>query len=56
MEKAEGGWLSYPYSDRLHTVTHHHQDPTVPRDRIRGAQERLDMFGMPVSPLRDQDV
>ena len=56
MEKAEGGWLSYPYSDRLHTVTHYHQDPTVPRERIRGAQERLDMFGTPVIPLREQDV
>lgn len=56
MEKAEGGWLSYPYSDRLHTVTHHHQDPTVPRERILGVQERLDMFGNVVIPLRQQDV
>lgn len=56
MEKAEGGWLSYPYADRLHTVTHYHQDPTVPRDRIMGAQERLDMFGQIVIPLREQDV
>lgn len=56
MEKAEGGWLSYPYADRLHTVTHYHQDPTVPRERIVGAQERLDMFGQAVIPLREQDV
>lgn len=56
MEKAEGGWLSYPYADRLHTVTHHHQDPTVPRERILGVQERLDMFGNVVIPLRRQDV
>ncbi|HKY93508.1 MAG TPA: hydantoinase/oxoprolinase family protein [Nevskiaceae bacterium] len=56
MEKAEGGWLSYPYSDRLHTVTHYHQDPTIPRERIMGAQERLDMFGQVVIPLREQDV
>lgn len=56
MEKAEGGWLSYPYSDRLHTVTHYHQDPTVPRERIIGVQERLDMFGSQVIPLREDDV
>ena len=56
MEKAEGGWLSYPYSDRLHTVTHHHQDPTVPRSRIIGVQERIDMFGSVVFPLREADV
>ncbi len=56
MEKAEGGWLSYPYSDRLHTVTHFHQDPTVPRERIFGVQERFDMFGNEVIPLRREDV
>lgn len=56
MEKAEGGWLSYPYADRLHTVTHFHQDPTIPRSRIVGVQERLDMFGSEVIPLRDGDV
>lgn len=56
MEKAEGGWLSYPYADRLHTVTHYHQDPTIPRDRIIGVQERTDMFGAVVIPLRQQEV
>ncbi len=56
MEKAEGGWLSYPYSDRLHTVTHHHSEPTIPRNRIVGVQERLDMFGTAVIPLRAKDV
>ena len=56
MEKAEGGWLGYPYADRLHTVTHHHSEPTIPRDRIVGVQERVDMFGAPVIPLREADV
>ncbi|MFA7281284.1 MAG: hydantoinase/oxoprolinase family protein [Sterolibacterium sp.] len=56
MEKAEGGWLSYPYADRLHTVTHFHEDPTVPRERICGVQERLDMFGQQIIPMREQDV
>jgi acetone carboxylase beta subunit len=56
MEKAEGGWLSYPYADRLHTVTHHHQDPNVPRQRIVGVQERLDMFGAEVIPISEERV
>ncbi len=56
MEKGEGGWISYPYSDRLHTVTHHHEDPTIPRERVVGVQERLDMFGQEVIPLRKGDV
>ncbi len=56
MEKGEGGWISYPYTDRLHTVTHHHEDPAIPRNRIVGIQERLDMFGTEVIPLRKKDV
>jgi acetone carboxylase, beta subunit len=56
MEKGEGGWISYPYTDRLHTVTHHHEDPAIPRNRIVGIQGRLDMFGTEVIPLRKKDV
>lgn len=56
MEKAEGGWLGYPYADRLHTVTHHHDDPVIPRERVRGAQERIDLFGQVAVPLREEDV
>lgn len=56
MEKAEGGWMSYPYADRLHTVTHHHDDPTIPRECIRGIQGRLDMFGQEVIPIRTKDI
>jgi len=56
MEKAEGGWLSYPYADRLHTVTHHHDDPVIPRDRVKGVQGRIDLFGSEVVPLREDDV
>jgi acetone carboxylase, beta subunit len=56
MEKAEGGWLGYPYADRLHTVTHHHDDPVIPRDRVYGAQGRIDLFGKVIVPLREEDV
>lgn len=56
MEKGEGGWLGYPYSDRLHTVTHHHNEPTIPRNRVVGVQERLDMFGGEVIPLDPKQV
>lgn len=56
MEKGEGGWLGYPYADRLHTVTHVHSEPAVPRSRIVGVQERLDMFGREVIPLRARQV
>ena len=29
-------YLGYPYSDRLHVATHHHNEPLVPRDRRLG--------------------
>jgi len=56
MEKAEGGWLGYPYADRLHTVTHHHDDPVIPRERVYGVQGRIDLFGQVAVPLREEDV
>ncbi|HSD09865.1 MAG TPA: hydantoinase/oxoprolinase family protein [Candidatus Binatia bacterium] len=56
MEKGEGGWLGYPYADRLHTVTHQHLEPAIPRNRIVGIQERLDMFGREIIPLRSKQV
>jgi N-methylhydantoinase A len=56
MEKAEGSWLGYPYADRLHTVTHHHDDPVIPRNLIHGVQERIDLFGQVTVPLREEDV
>ncbi len=56
MEKGEGGWLGYPYTDRLHTVTHHHTDPAIPRSRIVGVQERLDMFGQVVIPINPKEI
>src|SRR5699024_10157101 len=56
MEKAEGSWLGYPYADRLHTVTHQHDDPVIPRNRIKGVQERVDLLGQVAVPLREDDV
>ena len=56
MEKAEGGWLGYPYSDRLHTVTHHHDPPVIPRSRVFGVQERIDLFGQVIVPINEEQV
>jgi acetone carboxylase, beta subunit len=49
-------WAGYSYSDRLHAVTHVHPDPLVPRRRIAGVTERVDMFGDVVIPLYEHDV
>jgi acetone carboxylase, beta subunit len=48
--------LGFSYADRLHIATHHHNEPIVPRDRIRGVRGRIDVFGDVVLPLREEDV
>jgi acetone carboxylase, beta subunit len=49
-------WAGYSYADRLHAVTHVHPDPLVPRDRMLGVTERVDMFGDVVMPLYEHEV
>jgi acetone carboxylase, beta subunit len=49
-------WAGYSYADRLHSVTHVHPEPLVPRDRVIGVTERIDMFGDVVLPLYERDV
>lgn len=56
MEKGEGAWLGYGYADRLHTATHWHAEPLIPRNRVAGVQERVDMFGREFIPIRPEEV
>lgn len=46
----------YSYADRLHTVTHAHNAPLVPRKLVKGATERVDLFGKVVIPLYEHEV
>jgi len=46
----------YSYADRLHTVTHVHNSPLVPRHFVKGATERVDLFGKVVIPLYEHEV
>src|SRR5258707_15425503 len=45
IERGIQTYLGYPYSDRLHVATHHHNEPLVPRERVRGVRGRIDLFG-----------
>ena len=49
-------YLGYSYSDRLHIATHHHNEPLVPRDRMKGVRGRIDVMGEEVLPLREEEV
>ena len=56
LERGIQTYLGYPYSDRLHVATHFHNEPLVPRERVKGVRGRIDVFGDEVVPLREEDV
>ena len=56
MEQGRQVWSGYSHADRLHSVTHVHNDPLVTRCRTRGVTERTDMFGDVVIPLYEDDA
>ena len=56
LERGIQTYLGYPYSDRLHVATHHHNEPLVPRARVKGVRERIDGFGQPAIPLYEDEA
>jgi N-methylhydantoinase A/acetone carboxylase beta subunit len=56
LERGIQTYLGTSYSDRLHVATHFHNEPLVPRERMKGVRGRIDVFGDEVLPLREQDA
>jgi acetone carboxylase, beta subunit len=56
LERGIQTYLGYSYSDRLHVATHHHNEPLVPRSRVKGVRERVDGFGEPAIPLYEDEA
>jgi N-methylhydantoinase A len=56
MEQGRQVWSGYSHADKLHSVTHVHNEPLVPRRRVRGVSERTDMFGDIPIPLYEDDA
>ena len=56
LERAVQTYAGYHYADRLHAVTHVHNEPLVPRRRIRGVRGRISFFGEEVIPLYEQEA
>lgn len=56
LERGIQTYLGYSYSDRLHLMTHVHNEPLVPRERMKGVAERVDLFGDVIIPLYEDDV
>lgn len=56
LERGIQTYLGYSYSDRVHLATHRHNEPLVPRKRIMGVRERIDVFGKVAIPLYEKEV
>lgn len=54
--RAVQAWTEYSYQDRMHAVTHAHPPQLVPRGRIYGATERVDVAGELVIPVYEDQV
>lgn len=55
-ERGVQTWLGMSYSDQLHVITHHHNEPLVPMERMRGVRGRIDVFGDEAIPLYEQEA
>lgn len=55
-ERARQTYTGYSYSDRLHSVTHTHNEPFIPNNLIHGVRERVDPLGREAIPLYDEEV
>ncbi len=55
-ERGIGVHASYGYQDKIHPVSHIHNEPFVPKKLIRGVTERISMFGEAVVPLYQGEV
>ena len=56
LERGLQTWLGMTYADRLHVTTHYHNEPLVPRERMKGVRGRIDMFGAEAIPLYEAEV
>ena len=56
MEQGRQVWSGYSHADRLHAATHVHNEPLIPKRRVRGVSERTDMFGDIAVPLYENDA
>lgn len=56
LERGLQTWLGMTYADRLHVTTHYHNEPLVPRSRMKGIRGRIDMFGNEAIGLYEDDA
>lgn len=56
IERAKQTWTEYDRTDAIHSLTHRHLDPLVPKQAIRGVTERVDATGKAVIPIYEEEI
>lgn len=56
LERGIQTYLGYSYQDRLKVATHRHNQPLVPRERMKGVRGRIDLFGTEAIPLYEHEA
>jgi len=56
MERGGQTFSGYTLPDRLHAVTHIHNEPLIPKKLIKGVTERTNMFGVTAIPLYEHEL
>jgi acetone carboxylase beta subunit len=54
--RALQGWIYLDFGGRLHAREHHHPEPLIPRDQIKGVRGRINFLGEELIPLYKNDV
>jgi N-methylhydantoinase A/acetone carboxylase beta subunit len=49
-------WLGFSYADRLHSVSHYHNNPIVSQSNIKGVRGRINVFGQEIAPLYEDEA
>ncbi|WP_246985431.1 hydantoinase/oxoprolinase family protein [Halorientalis marina] len=56
MGRAIQSWADLSYAGRLHAREHEHPEPIVPRENIKGVRERVNMLGVPVVNIYEDEI
>ena len=56
LERGIQTYLGYSFCDRVHLATHRHNVPLVPRERVMGVRGRINVFGVEVIPLYEDEA
>lgn len=56
LERGIQTYLGYSYQDRLKVITHRHNEPLVPRERMKGVRGRMDLFGTEAIRLYENEA